>query len=102
MEAISNLLQIKNSLGEPLLQALGHDAIEFLIRALIFIAILYIGSYFSKRVDKYIDKIPVVNQDINTKQFTKSVTKLGLNVTFFLIGLLAFGFSEASIATMIS
>lgn len=102
MEPLKNLLQIKNSTGEPLLKALGHDAIEFLIRALVFILILYLGSYFTKKVDKYIDKIPVVNQDINTKQFTKSVTKLGLNVTFFLIGLLAFGFSEGSIATMIS
>ena len=102
METVNSLLQIKNSSGEPLLQTLGHDAIEFLIRTFVFIIILYLGSYFTKKVDKYIDKIPVVNQDINTKQFTKSVTKLGLNVMFFLIGLLAFGFSEASIATMIS
>lgn len=102
MEAVSNLLQIKDSSGEPLLQALGHDAIELLIRAIVFVMILYLGSYFTKKVDKYIDKIPVVNQDINTKQFTRSVTKLGLHVMFFLIGLLAFGFSEASIATMIS
>jgi small conductance mechanosensitive channel len=102
MENLKGLLKITNSSGEPLLQTLGHDAIEFLIRTIIFIIILYLGSYFAKKVDKYIDKIPVVNQSADTKQFTKSVTKLGLNVMFFLIGLLAFGFSESSIATMIS
>ncbi|WP_297596180.1 mechanosensitive ion channel domain-containing protein [uncultured Cetobacterium sp.] len=93
---------LKNNRGEPIFESLGHDMIVFLVRLLAFLLIIYIGSYFVKKVDKYIEKIPVVNQDINTKQFTKSITKLGLNLVFFLIGLLAFGFSESSIATMIS
>lgn len=99
---INTLLQLKSEKGEPFFHTLGHDLLIFIIRSCMFILILYIGFYFAKRVDKYIDKIPVVNQDINTKQFTRSITKLGLNVIFFLIGLLAFGFSESSIATMIS
>ena len=101
-ETFNIFLQLKDERGEPFLKSLLNDVLIFSIRFIAFIFILYIGSKIVKKIDSYLDKIPVVNQDMNTKQFTKSLTKLGLNIIFFLIGLLAFGFSESSIATMIS
>lgn len=101
-ETFNIFLQLKDERGEPFLKSLLNDVLIFSIRFIAFIFILYIGSKIVKKIDSYLDKIQVVNQDMNTKQFTKSLTKLGLNIIFFLIGLLAFGFSESSIATMIS
>lgn len=94
--------QLKNDQGTGLAQLFLHDTILFIIRIIVFCLILYIGSRIVKKVEQSFDKIPVINQDINTKQFTKSIVKLGLYLFFFFLALLAFGFSESSIATMIS
>ncbi|MEG0136890.1 MAG: mechanosensitive ion channel [Cetobacterium sp.] len=93
---------LKNNKGETILESLGYDILTFMIRLLAFLIVLYLGKYLVKKVDEYIGKITVMNEDLNTKQFTRSITKLGLNLIVFLIGLLIFGFSEGSIATMIS
>lgn len=93
---------LKNNKGETILESLGYDILTFLFRLLAFLIVLYLGKYLVKKVDEYIGKATVLNADINTKQFTRSITKLGLNLIVFLIGLLIFGFSEGSIATMIS
>ncbi len=93
---------IRNGEEKTFLHILIQDTTIFLIRLLAFIIIIYIGSRIVKKIDKYFDKMFIINQDENTKQFIKSITKLGLYMIFFLIGLLAFGFSEGSIATMIS
>ncbi|MEG1798444.1 MAG: hypothetical protein RR262_18365, partial [Clostridium sp.] len=93
---------LKNNKGETILESLGYDILTFMIRLLAFLIVLYLGKYLVKKVDEYIGKITVMNEDLNTKQFTRSITKLGLNLIVFLIGLLIFGFSEGSSATMIS
>ncbi|MBC2851876.1 mechanosensitive ion channel [Cetobacterium sp. 8H] len=93
---------LKNNKGKTILESLGYDILTFIIRLLVFLIVLYLGKYLVKKVDEYIGKITVMNEDLNTKQFTRSITKLGLNLIVFLIGLLIFGFSEGSIATMIS
>ncbi|WP_297571980.1 mechanosensitive ion channel family protein [uncultured Deefgea sp.] len=87
---------------ESLFQLLFHDAIIFCFRLFLFALIIFAGSYLVKKVDKYFSKVYILNTDENTKQFSRSMTKLGLYIAFFLLGLLAFGFSERSIATMIS
>lgn len=79
-----------------------QDTILFLIRAIVFSLILYIGNKICQKLQKYLDKLPVLKKDPGALHFIKSFTKLGINLIFFFLGLLAFGFSEGSVATMIS
>ncbi|MBC2856723.1 MAG: mechanosensitive ion channel [Cetobacterium sp.] len=103
MNYIQNLMMsLKDGQGKLFVQLLFEGMLTFTIRLIIFGLILFIGSRIIKKIISSLDKIPYVEQDLSTKQFTKSIIKLGLYIIFFLIGLLAFGFSESSIATMIS
>ncbi|MEG2351710.1 MAG: mechanosensitive ion channel [Cetobacterium sp.] len=96
------MMSLKDGQGKLFVQLLFEGMLTFTIRLIIFGLILFIGSRIIKKIISSLDKIPYVEQDLSTKQFTKSIIKLGLYIIFFLIGLLAFGFSESSIATMIS
>ncbi|MCJ8342751.1 MAG: mechanosensitive ion channel [Cetobacterium sp.] len=93
---------LRDERGENILHKLFYESIDFLIRLLIFLIFLYIGSLCVKKILKYFDKLPALNSDLSTQQFIRSIIKIGLYGIFVVIGLLLFGFSESSIATMIS
>lgn len=93
---------LRDEHGENILHKLFYESIDFLIRLLIFLIFLYIGSLCVKKILKYFDKLPALNSDLSTQQFIRSIIKIGLYGIFIVIGLLLFGFSESSIATMIS
>ena len=88
--------------GNLIFQVFVADAFIFLVKAAVFLLIMYVGKICVKMADKYIDRLSLSKVDKGAKQFTKSFIKLGIYAMFFLFGMLMFGFKEQSIITMIS
>lgn len=88
--------------GNLIFQVFVADAFIFLIKAAVFLLIMYVGKICVKMADKYIDRLSLSKVDKGAKQFTKSFIKLGIYAMFFLFGMLMFGFKEQSIITIIS
>lgn len=103
MTDINEFLNLfKDEHGKSLFKLAFVDLTLFVFRVIVFLLIMYIGSKIVKKVLEYFDKIPALNSDLSTQQFIRSIIKIGLYTIFVILGLLIFGFSESSVATMIS
>lgn len=99
-QQITALLQDEK--GNGVMDLFFQTAIKFSVRLIFFMVILFIGSFFVRRATRSLDRISLKKVDVESKQFANSIIKIGLYTIVFVIGLLAFGFTESSIATMIS
>lgn len=100
LQTVATMLQDEN--GNGVMKIFLQDSLKFSVRLLFFFAIIFIGSLIVKRVARYLDNLSLKKIDLASKQFTNSIIKIGLYSIVFVIALLAFGFSETSIATMLS